>query len=107
MVVHLFGDRLKELRISKSLSQEELSEILEVRKSSISNWETGKATPTFDMLVKIAHYLLNFTQDDADNIEKLKTALKEAGMWDYNIDDMSIEDFEKAMQIVAMLKEKK
>mgnify|MGYP003104084362 FL=1 len=40
-------------------------------------------------------------------MEKLKTVLKEAGMWDYNIDDMSREDFEKAMQIVAMLKEKK
>ena len=114
MVIHLFGDRLKELRNSKNLSQEELSEILEVRKSSISNWETGKATPTFDMLTKIAEYfgvttdyLLDFTQDDIDNLERLKQALKQAGMWDYSIDDMSREDFEKAMKIVAMLKEKK
>jgi len=105
---------LKELRISKNLSQEELSEILKVRKSSISNWETGKATPTFDMLTKIAQYfgvtidyLLNFDQKDADNMKKLKVALKEAGMWDYDMDDMSKEDFEKAMKIVAMLKEKK
>lgn len=114
MVIHLFGDRLKELRISKNLSQEELSKVFDVRKSSISNWETGKATPTFDMLTKIAQYfgvtidyLLNFTQDDMDNIERLKQALKQAGMWDYSIDDMSREDFEKAMKIVAMLKEKK
>lgn len=114
MVIHLFGDKLKELRISKNLSQEELSEILEVGKSSISNWETGKATPTFDMLTKIAQYfgvtidyLLNFGQEDTDNMKKLKVALKEAGMWDYDMDDMSKEDFEKAMKIVAMLKEKK
>nr|DAX05604.1 MAG TPA: Repressor protein CI [Bacteriophage sp.] len=114
MVIHLFGDKLKELRISKNLSQEELSEILEVGKSSISNWETGKATPTFDMLTKIAQYfgvtidyLLNFGQEDADNMKKLKVALKEAGMWDYDMDDMSKEDFEKAMKIVAMLKGKK
>ena len=114
MVIHLFGDRLKELRISKNLSQEELSNILNVRKSSISNWETGKATPTFDMLTKIAQYfgvtidyLLNFTQEDMDNMEKLKQALKQAGMWDYSMNDMSREDFEKAMKIVAMLKEKK
>lgn len=113
-MILLFGDRLKELRTSKNLSQEELSQILEVRKSSISNWETGKSTPTFDMLTKIAEYfgvtidyLLNFTQEDADNLERLKQALKEAGMWDYDIDDMSREDFEKAMKIVAMLKEKK
>ena len=114
MVIHLFGNRLKELRISKNLSQEELSNILNVRKSSISNWETGKATPTFDMLTKIAQYfgvtidyLLNFTQEDMDNMEKLKQALKQAGMWDYSMNDMSREDFEKAMKIVAMLKEKK
>ncbi len=111
MVIHLFGDKLKELRISKNLSQEELGEIFEVRKSSISNWETGKATPTFDMLTKIAQYfgvtidyLLNFNQEDADNMEKLKIALKEAGMWNYDMDDMSREDFEKAMKILAMLK---
>ena len=114
MVIHLFGDRLKELRISKNLSQEELSNILNVRKSSISNWETGKATPTFDMLTKIAQYfgvtidyLLNFTQNDVDNMERLKQALKQAGMWNYAIDDMSREDFEKAMKIIAMLKENK
>ena len=113
-MIYLFGDRLKELRISKNLSQEELSNILNVRKSSISNWETGKATPTFDMLTKIAQYsgvtidyLLTFTQEDADNMEKLKQALKQAGMWDYSMNDMSREDFEKAMKIVAMLKEKK
>ena len=70
--------------------------------------------PPFDIVKRLAQYfgvtidyLLNFTQNDADNMEKLKIALKEAGMWDYSIDDMSREDFEKAMQIVAMLKEKK
>ena len=40
-------------------------------------------------------------------MERLKQALKQAGMWDYSVDDMSREDFEKAMKIVAMLKEKK
>lgn len=110
----MFGDRLKTLRNSKNLSQEELSQILGVRKSSISNWEKDKATPTFEMVNKIAQYfgvsidyLLNFTQDDLDKIERLKQALKEADMWDYEMDDMSEEDFKKAMKIVAMMKEGK
>lgn len=114
MVIHLFGDRLKELRKKRNLTQEEISEICQVAKQTISNWENNITQPPFDIVKKLAQYfgvtidyLLNFTQDDADNVEKLKTALKEAGMWDYSINDMSKEDFVKAMQIVAMLKEKK
>lgn len=114
MVIHLFGDRLKELRKERNLTQEDIGKICDVAKNTISNWENNINQPPLEIVKKLAHYfgvsidyLLNFTQDDVDNMEKLKTALKEAGMWDYNIDDMSREDFEKAMQIVAMLKEKK
>ena len=113
-MIHLFGDRLKELRKKHNLTQEEIGELCEVGKTTISNWENNITQPPFDIVKKLAQYfgvtidyLLNFTQDDADNMEKLKTALKEAGMWDYSVDDMSREDFEKAMQIVTMLKEKK
>lgn len=109
-MIHLFGDRLKELRISKNLSQEELGNILGVRKSSISNWETDKATPTYDILTKLAQYfnvttdyLLGFNQDDLDKIEKLKVTLKEAGLMVG--DDLTIEEIEKALKIVEMLKD--
>lgn len=114
MVIHLFGDRLKELRKERNLTQEDIGNLCGVAKNTVSNWENNANQPSFEIVKKIAQYfgvtidyLLNFTQDDMDNMEKLKQALKQAGMWDYNIDDMSREDFEKAMQIVAMLKEKK
>ncbi|MEI3530140.1 MAG: helix-turn-helix domain-containing protein [Bacilli bacterium] len=113
MVVHLFGDRLRELRVSKNLSQDDLGKILGVRKSSISNWETDKATPTYDILTKLAQYfsvttdyLLGFNQDDLDKIERLKIACQEAGI-SIAGQDFTVEDFEKAMQVVEMLKEKK
>lgn len=111
MVIHLFGDRLKKMRKERNLTQEEIGELCEVGKTTISNWENNITQPPFEIVKKIAQYfgvtidyLLNFTQDDADNMEKLKIALKEAGMWDYSMDDMSREDFEKAMKIVAMIK---
>lgn len=114
MVIHLFGDRLKELRKEHNLTQEEIGDFCKVGKTTISNWENNITQPPFEIVKKLAEYfgvtidyLLNFTQDDADNMERLKQALKQAGMWDYSIDDMSREDFEKAMKIVAMLKEKK
>lgn len=114
MVIHLFGDRLKELRKERNLTQEDIGNLCDVAKNTVSNWENNANQPSFEIVKKLAQYfgvtidyLLNFTQDDVDNMERLKQALKQAGMWDYNIDDMSRDDFEKAMQIVAMLKEKK
>lgn len=102
------------MRKERNLTQEEIGELCEVGKTTISNWENNITQPPFEIVKKLAQYfgvtidyLLNFSKDDADNMEKLKTALKEAEMWDYSMDDMSREDFEKAMQIVAMLKDKK
>ena len=110
----MFGDRLKELRKGKNLTQEEIGELCEVGKTTISNWENNITQPPFEIVNKLAQYfgvsveyLLNFNQDDLDKIERLKQALKEAGMWDYEMDDMSEEDFKKAMKIVAMMKEGK
>lgn len=114
MVIHLFGDRLKELRKEHNLTQEDIAKMFNVTNNAVYSWEVGKSQPSIEIIKKLAEYfgvtvdyLLCFTQKDADNLERLKQALKEAGMWDYDIDDMSREDFEKAMKIVAMLKEKK
>ena len=114
MVIHLFGDRLKELRKNNNLTQEEFGKIFGVAKNTVSYWEANTSKPDIELIKEIAthfgvtaDYLLGITQEDVDGLERLKTALKEAGMWDYDIDDMSKEDFEKAMQIMNMLKEKK
>ena len=53
-----------------------------------------------------ADYLLGLNQDDLDKIERLKACLKEMGLFNGN-DDMTKEDFEKALKIVEMMKEKK
>lgn len=107
----MFGDKLKNLRISKNLSQDDLGEILGVRKSSISNWENNKATPTYETLTKLAEYfnvttdyLLGFNQDDLDKIAKLKSACQEAGLMTGQ--DFTLEEFEKAMMIVETLRRK-
>ncbi len=110
----MFGDRLRELRKNKNLSQEQLGSILNVSANAVYSWENNRTQPSIEAIKQIAEYfnvttdyLLNFTQEDYDNIEKLKIALKEAGMWNYDIDDMSKEDLEKAMDIVQTLKRHK
>ena len=53
---NVFGNRLKELRIEKKLSQRKLGDIFGVCNQTISFWETGSREPDLDMLVKIAKF---------------------------------------------------
>ena len=52
----MFGERLKTLRISKGLSQDELGKRLGVRKQTVSNWEIENATPSLDMFESVAKF---------------------------------------------------
>lgn len=109
-MIHLLGDRLKELRKSKNLTQEEFGKLFGVAKNTVSYWEANTSKPDINLIKEIAKYfnvttdyLLDFNNDDKANLEKLKTTLKEAGIM--NGDDLTIEEFEKALKIVEMLKD--
>lgn len=47
-------NRLREIRISKCLSQEELAETLEVSRQTISSLENGRYNPSILLAFKIA-----------------------------------------------------
>ena len=49
------GKRLKELRITKGLTQTELGDILGVSKSSICCYENGSRTPTLETIIDLIH----------------------------------------------------
>ena len=51
-----FGERLCELRKSKNISQEELAELLDVSRQSISKWENDKAYPEMTRLLFMSDY---------------------------------------------------
>ena len=46
----LFAQRIKELRLSWGLTQQQMADMIEVRKTTISNYESGYATPTISTL---------------------------------------------------------
>lgn len=47
------GDKLLKLRKRKGLSQEEVSNILNVSRQTVSKWETNQSTPDFDKIIPI------------------------------------------------------
>ena len=48
------GERLFELRKTKSLTQDEVAEKLNVTRQTVSKWETNQSTPDFDKIVPIS-----------------------------------------------------
>lgn len=54
---NIFSKRLKELRLKKRLKQQELAEILGIKRNTYSDWENGKTEPSYENLVKLADLL--------------------------------------------------
>lgn len=52
----LFPERLKSLRIEKSISRSTLAAALDVSVRMVSYWENGECECTFEMLCAIANY---------------------------------------------------
>lgn len=53
----LIGMRIKELRRSKHLSQEQLAEKADINSKYLSRMERGTENPTLDMLIKLTNAL--------------------------------------------------
>lgn len=51
-----FGERLYELRKDKNISQEELADLLDVSRQSISKWENDKAYPEMTRLLFMSDF---------------------------------------------------
>ncbi|MCI5996468.1 MAG: helix-turn-helix domain-containing protein [Blautia sp.] len=52
----MFGDIVKNLRLSYNLSQVQMAKELNVSKQTVSNWENNNILPSIEMLVKISRF---------------------------------------------------
>ncbi len=86
MIKQLLGKRIKEIRKSKKLTQEQLAEYIGIETSSVSNIENGRYFPTAENLDKIMQVLKISPSDlfisEYNNqhdylIEELNKAMKE------------------------------
>lgn len=57
-----FKERLKELRVSKNLSQMQLAIKTNISQSAIAKWELGKTEPTAGAIISLAKFF-NETTD--------------------------------------------
>ena len=56
-----FGERLKDLRIAKGLSQMQLAIELNISQSAIAKWDLGKVEPTAAAIILVAKYFNDTT----------------------------------------------
>ena len=73
-----FGEKLKKLRTSQKLTQQQLADRIGVAKSVVSYYESGDRYPSYDVLVKIARifhtttdYLLDVSKDNVIDVTGL------------------------------------
>ncbi|MGN1066865.1 MAG: helix-turn-helix domain-containing protein [Candidatus Fimimonas sp.] len=52
--MRIFAVRLKELRLEKGFTQQQIAEMLDIRQQSYTRYEYGTGEPSLDTLVKIA-----------------------------------------------------
>ena len=81
--------RLKELRLNKNLTQQQLGKLLSVSGQTILNWETDITYPSVKKLIELASffdvsidYLLDFKEKDT-NFDKIINILN-----DYEKEDL-------------------
>lgn len=83
----LLGKRIREIRIAKKLTQEELSELTDIGASSISKIESGHFHPTDENLERIAKalnvepyklYMFNHQKDTKELLQDIQAMLNKA-----------------------------
>ncbi len=57
-VIILLGDKIKKLRKSKNITQEELGKNIGVTTSMVGMYETNARKPSYEVLIKIADFFL-------------------------------------------------
>ncbi|MCH5194255.1 MAG: helix-turn-helix transcriptional regulator [Oscillospiraceae bacterium] len=67
-----FGNRLSNLRKQHHMTQQILSERLNVTKATVSSYETGIRLPSYDVLIKLS-YIFHVSADYLLGIEEKST----------------------------------
>lgn len=105
---NIFGGNIRFLRKTKKLTLIELSEMLNISKSALSDYETGKSIPGLDVVQKFSTFfqipmdaLYNARIPEGQSTEKPMNAPKQ----EKNLEDVALEN-EKYMFNLRLLHQK-
>ncbi|EOH96113.1 hypothetical protein UAY_03023 [Enterococcus moraviensis ATCC BAA-383] len=74
------GDKIKEQRLKKELTQAQLSELLNVSRSTVSSWEVGRNYPDLETIIAISDLfgisLDNLLREDTEMTKDLSKKMK-------------------------------
>lgn len=107
----LLGEKLKQLRKSRNLKQDDIAHLFGVSRGSVSNWEKNRRRPSIKQLEVIANFYnisLDFFADENKNdevIEVLDRARKIMND-DHVPKEKKEELYQEIMRIYLQLKEK-
>ncbi|MDU3459939.1 helix-turn-helix domain-containing protein [Streptococcus oralis] len=57
ITLNIFPQRLKELRLKRGLTQQQIADLVHINRVTYTNWEKGKREPSFVNLVNLADLL--------------------------------------------------
>lgn len=69
------GERIKELRFERGVTQEGLATAIHVSRSTIAKWESGRGTPTKESIIAICEYF-NLSEESLLNKNGIKNKRK-------------------------------
>lgn len=74
------GERIKQLRTKKGLSQSQLAELIGVKKNTVSTWERGTRKPDFpalDSMSNIFEVSIGYIVGDSEDLTPIKKPTEE------------------------------
>lgn len=83
----IFGDNIKRIRKNQGLKQQELADILGVKRNTYSDWENGKTEPKLGNVVKLAH-VFGTTTDELLGQTVYSKAILVRFLDDYDVSDI-------------------
>lgn len=96
-----FGERLKLLRKSRNLTQQQIADLLFVNKSSVSRYESNSQLPETPQLQKLADYFEVSIDYLLGRNNESHVSLNSENKSNKNIDEI-IEDFEISLDTATM-----
>ena len=109
-------NKLKEIRKSRKLTQNDVAKMLNIAQGTYSNWEQGKYEPDQESLKKLSEiyrvsidYLLGIEKEPQAEASDsfLRKAIEQSGLIDYKLNDKEITILRGTLQGILESRKKK